>query len=330
MLSLLGTPLMKLLGRIQIKKRKIPQTVSAAITMVALFALIFAGFNIFIPLLVDQIRVITAIDPTLYTNSMVEWLQKADLWLQEQGIIGADEHVIILFTDKVKSMVDFGYLFGDAVNILSTLFIALFSILFMTFFSLKDNKIFFTMLKKIIPLSYRHNFDSILSATKKQLTRYFTGIVIEILVVGTLEAVICLILGVPNAILIGFLGGILNVIPYVGTIIAMLLGGVFAVTGILPTMPTVEVIGILLLKVAGAFVGAKLLDDFVLQPVIYGKSVQAHPLEIFIVILVAGKLGGIIAMIFAVPAYSLCRIVIKEFFGDYYTDERETELVSKE
>jgi predicted PurR-regulated permease PerM len=72
------------------------------------------------------------------------------------------------------------------------------------------------------------------------------------------------------------------------------------------------------LKTIIAFVITKLLDDFILQPFIYGKSVQAHPLEIFIVILVAGKLGGIIAMIFAVPAYSLCRIVIKEFFGKYY------------
>ena len=83
----------------------------------------------------------------------------------------------------------------------------------------------------------------------------------------------------------------------------------------------------LLIKIVAAFIIVKLLDDFILQPIISGKSVNAHPLEIFVVILVAGKVGGIFGMIFAVPAYTLLRIIIREFFSQYY---HEDEITSSE
>ena len=66
------------------------------------------------------------------------------------------------------------------------------------------------------------------------------------------------------------------------------------------------------------FVVAQLLDNFVLQPLIFSKSVKAHfTLEIFMVILAAGSLGGIVGMIIAVPTYSFIRIIAKEFFNGY-------------
>jgi predicted PurR-regulated permease PerM len=326
MLSVLGTPLVHLLRKIRIKERKMSQSVAAGITLIALIGIIYLFFRLFIPMVAHQFQAIMAIDPTIYMNSIDTGLFKVNLWLQQHDILTQEENILLICTEKIKSL-NAGSLFGGTINFVSTLFIALFSILFMTFFSLKDNKIFFTMIKKIIPLSYRTSFDRILEATKKQLMRYFSGLVIEMALVGTLEGLICYFLGVPNALLIGFIGGILNIIPYVGTLLAMLLGVIFAAAGLLPAMPLEATIGMTMLKTVIAFVATKLLDDFVLQPFIYGKSVQAHPLEIFIVILVAGKLGGIIAMIFAVPAYSLCRVVFKEFFGQYYfKDEEQTEL----
>jgi predicted PurR-regulated permease PerM len=320
MLSVLGSPLVRLLRKIKLKKWQMPQSAAAGITLVVLIGVIYLFFRLLIPMVVHQFQAIMSIDPTIYMNNIDTELGKVDLWLQKQGFLTQNENILLICTEKIREL-NIGSLFGDTISFISTLFIALFSILFMTFFSLKDNKIFFTMIKKIIPLSYRSSFDRILEATKNQLMRYFSGIVIEMAVVGTLEGLICYFLGVPNALLIGFIGGVLNVIPYVGTLFAMLLGVVFATAGLLLAMPAEIAIGMTALKTIIAFVATKLLDDFVLQPFIYGKSVQAHPLEIFIVILVAGKLGGIIAMIFAVPAYSLCRIVIKEFFGKYYFTE---------
>ena len=71
------------------------------------------------------------------------------------------------------------------------------------------------------------------------------------------------------------------------------------------------------LQALSVFVVAQMIDNFVLQPTIFSKSVKAHPLEIFLVILSAGSLGGIVGMILAIPLYSFLRIVAKEFFNGY-------------
>jgi predicted PurR-regulated permease PerM len=61
----------------------------------------------------------------------------------------------------------------------------------------------------------------------------------------------------------------------------------------------------------------QMTDNFVLQPFIYSNSVKAHPLEIFIIILIAAKLGGITGMIIAIPAYTVIRVVAKEFLNQF-------------
>ncbi|MDR1346533.1 MAG: AI-2E family transporter, partial [Bacteroidales bacterium] len=215
MLSVLGTPLVRLLRKIRIKERKMSQSTAAGITLIALIGIIYLFFRLFIPMVAHQFQAIVAIDPAIYINSIDTELFKVNLWLQQHDILTQEENILLICTEKIKSL-NIGSLFGNTINFVSTLFIALFSILFMTFFSLKDNRIFFTMIKKIIPLSYHTSFDRILEATKKQLMRYFSGIVIEMALVGTLEGLICYFLDVPNALLIGFIGGILNIIPYVG------------------------------------------------------------------------------------------------------------------
>ncbi len=71
--------------------------------------------------------------------------------------------------------------------------------------------------------------------------------------------------------------------------------------------------GFLALKIVVVFATAQLTDNFVFQPLIFSNSINAHPLEIFIVISIAGLLGGVFGMVVAVPTYSMIRIVSKEF-----------------
>jgi len=105
-------------------------------------------------------------------------------------------------------------------------------------------------------------------------------------------------------------------------------GIVIALTSLIPSNPDSAVLVSTLIKVVAAFCITKLVDDFVLQPTIYGKRTQTHPLEIFIVILMAGSVGGILSMIFAVPLYTLLRTVVKEFFGVYFFKETKGEKPS--
>ncbi len=122
------------------------------------------------------------------------------------------------------------------------------------------------------------------------------------------------IFGVENAVLIGFFGGLMNIIPYLGPLIGALIGVILAISTILSTGMYSELLSITFI-ILGVFLVAKLIDDFILQPLIYSNSVKAHPVEIFLVILIAGTMAGITGMILAIPTYTVLRIIAKEFLS---------------
>lgn len=320
-LSILGSPLVKLLMRIKIKKFSLPKSAAAALTLVVIVVILSFLFYLLFPLVAFEVQQLSKIDPQLFIGSVQDGLMQFENYLHQNGFVSKDFHLSELIMSQLSgivSSINISSLFGNVLDIFSGAFICVFSVIFMTYFALKDNHIFWKMIKKMIPLSLRGNFDNILEETKSQLIRYFGGVLSEMALVGTLEGVFCYILGVPNAMLIGFIGGLLNIIPYVGPLMA---GGIAALIGVTSTLgidPSEAAISLVLFKVVGAFVLVKLLDDFIFQPVICGKSVNAHPLEIFVVILVSGRIGGILGMIFAVPAYTLVRIIVKEFFSQYF------------
>lgn len=325
-LSFLGSPLVNLLSRIRVKKIKFPRTLAAAITLLLIIGVIFGAFYFLIPFVIDSIKPLLTVDAASITSGMEEWVNKFDPVMQKFGVIDEQEHCTSIIANGWQALVNTINIPGivdNSLRITASILIAVLSILFMTFFSLKDNAVFFKMIKKWLPDIYRDNFEHILEATRKQVSSYFTGVLIEMLTVGTLDIILCLILGVPNAVLIGCIGGLLNIIPYVGPLIACIIGVIISIVSLIPGTPETHLITVTIIKVVAAFGITKLLDDIIVQPYVYGKSTQTHPLEIFIIILMAGYVGGVIAMFFAVPAYTFIRIVIKEFFGAYYFGKSE-------
>jgi predicted PurR-regulated permease PerM len=93
-----------------------------------------------------------------------------------------------------------------------------------------------------------------------------------------------------------------------------MIGVILAISVILSTGVYSE-IGSVTVIILAVFAGAKLIDDFILQPLIYSSSVKAHPVEIFLVILIAGTMAGITGMILAIPTYTVLRIIAKEFLS---------------
>jgi predicted PurR-regulated permease PerM len=218
--------------------------------------------------------------------------------------------------NKIFSMGDIGNYIKNILSGISDSLIAAFSILFISFFLIKDGNIVDNVVESITPNKYLEKIKTILNETKDLLTRYFLGVVIQNSIIMLIVTIGLMILGVKNALLIGFLAGIFNIIPYVGPLLGGLIGISLAATGQLEVHPDIVLTGFIL-KALIPFAIAQVLDNFILQPLIFSKSVKAHPLEIFIVILSAGSLAGLIGMIVAVPAYSFIRIVAKEFFNGY-------------
>ncbi len=134
------------------------------------------------------------------------------------------------------------------------------------------------------------------------------------------------LVGFSNVLLAAAITSVMVILPYIGVIIGGALGLIIILTGYLSVDPSMDILPIIL-KFVIIFGIVKIIDDFVLQPIIYAKSVKAHPLEIFVVILMAGQMGGIIGMILAIPTYTFIRIIAKEFLSKWKIVQKITKNI---
>jgi predicted PurR-regulated permease PerM len=311
-ISMIGKPVVHFLDT----KLRIPNTWSCLITLI-FFACAFTGFVwLVIPLVSTQINVFQQIDFSKLSQDLSIALSQFQDYLWKYGLMPNDqslEQSMTIGIQQLISSIHFEVVFSNILSVLSSLFIGIFSIVFVTFFFLKDQSLFYEMLLLFVPERYEKQAENIIESSQKLLTRYFAGLLTEVVLMMILLSATMWILGVKNAILLGFLGGLLNIIPYLGPVIGALLASALAYTAALSGGFSPDSIWIVV-KVIAAFSACNLIDNFVIQPVLYSKSVKAHPLEIFIVIMMAGTLAGIKGMIFAIPVYTLARIIAKEFF----------------
>ncbi len=318
-LSIIGHPLVQLLNRIKLGKRQMPNALSAAITLLVMILLLIALSLIFVPVISKQAQVISNIDLNKFENYIDAPLRNFEYFLTQNAIIPEGQTLNAMVTQRMKEIVDMTTLqniFGNIVGFAGSFIIGIFSVVFLTFFFLRDEKLFFNAILLFVPDKYDRRASMILSRIRESLSRYFIGLSLEVLSMMTLLFAGLSILGVENALLIAFLGGLMNIIPYVGPIIGALIG-VFIATISGLSAGTYELIPNMALMVVLVFGAANMVDNFLLQPLIYSNVVQAHPVEIFLVILIAGSLAGITGMIFAIPSYMLFRIILSELFGGY-------------
>lgn len=213
------------------------------------------------------------------------------------------------------------------IELLGNFLILISSVTFIAFFFLKDEKLFGTAIKALLPTGRVKEMDTALSAIKRLLTRYFSGILAQITVITIYVTILLSFLGIPNAFLIAFFAGIINVIPYLGP----LLGAMFGMLVIISSNIDASfymITGPMLLKTCGVFASMQLIDGFILQPYIFSNSVSAHPLEIFIVVVIGANLGGITGMIVAIPVYTIIRVIAAVFLREFRLVQKLTQSMN--
>lgn len=316
-IAFIGRPLLGLLAKIKIKGYVLPSWAKSLIVLCSFGILLFGFFQLIIPTVISQANIISNLDPAIIVEKLDPQIQRLVNWMGKFDVNAADiEKLLIVEISKVFEVGQISDYLTSIISGLTDTLIATFSILFISFFLLKDGTIVDNMVVSLTPDKYLESIQTIFVKTKNLLSRYFIGVVLQILIIMTIISVGLAIFGVQNAIIIGLLAGIFNIIPYIGPLMGGIVGISLAVTTQLQFYPDLDVTSFAF-KALSVFVVAQLVDNFVLQPVIFSKSVKAHPLEIFLVILAAGSLGGVIGMILAVPFYSFLRIVAKEFFNGY-------------
>jgi len=328
-LSFIGHPLVRFFDHVHIKKWRIPHSLSAVLSLFVIILVFLGLLAIFVPLIVQQAETISKIDVNLLAKSLEGPLHWLDEELHTLGVIPFGQTLQDFIVIKAKTLVNIGsvtVVVNEVFNAAGTVFVGLFSVLFIAFFFLKDENMFENTLLLFVPVKQHDATRKVMAESKNLLMRYFIGVILEVLGVMSIIALGLWILGVDNALLIGFFGGIMNIIPYIGPIIGALLAFTLGITGTLAAGMYNELLSVLA-KLGGVLVVANFIDNNILVPMIYSKSVKAHPLEIFFVIIMGGSLAGLVGMLLAIPVYTVLRVIAKEFLQQFRVVQKLTEKI---
>jgi len=308
--SLLGLPIVRFLK----SKLKFKNTFAVITTMALLIALLIGLIRMFIPLIVEQGQNLALLDINQLQGNI------EDLYYQLTNYFGVSNFDVerSIKESNLLSKLDYSIIpnfLNSVISGLGSFSIGLFSVIFIAFFLLKDSKLLEQGILVFVPDSKETRSKKSFEKIKILLSRYFVGLIFQILILFVIYTVGLLIFGVKNAIIIAFLCALLNLIPYVGPLISAFLMITLTMSSFLGTSFS-EVILPNTLKVMIFFIVGQLIDNFVSQPKIFSTATKAHPLEIFLVIIIAGILFGVIGMIVAIPTYTAIKVVLKEFLAD--------------
>ena len=326
-LAFMGTPIQNLLQKFHIGKFHFSRTITTILTLLSLVSIFTLLGYIIVPLFISQAMEFANLDVYKIADYYAEPINKIENFLFEYQLLPPDknlETVVSSYILDTLNTLNITNIADATINLTSNIVMGTFIVLFITFFFLKDNNLVNKFINAVTPDLYLDEIHKIISSSRSLISRYFLGIFSEIVIMIAILSLGFYLVGLKNVILIATICGVMVILPYIGVLIGGVVGLMVCLTSYLGADPTLDILPIVI-KFLSVFAIVKLIDDFVLQPLIYSKSVKAHPLEIFLVILMAGEVGGILGMIFAIPVYTLFRIIAKEFFVKWKFIKKITE-----
>lgn len=307
-LSLVARPMLSFLK----DKLKFPNIIAVVITMAFFLMVIFGVISMFIPLIKEQGHNISLLNTEELRRRIFNLFNEIDVFFSARRINLFGELKNIDLTSNIASIPS---LLNSLMGVVGTFSMGLFSVLFITFFFLKDNKLLHNVFLLVTPDKNEHRIINSLKKINDLLSRYFIGLIIQISILFAIYSITLLIFNIKSAVVIAFLCALLNLIPYIGPIIGGALMMILTMTSSLEYDFQTHILPVTSYVLFG-YIIAQLIDNFFSQPIIFSKSVKSHPLEIFLIIVIGGLLFGITGMIFAVPTYTVIKVVLKEFLSD--------------
>ncbi len=258
---------------------------------------IFTFMNIY-PIVVLQLSSLSSLMNSEHLSAMLN--QMAASISEEIPFIKANviaEKLYTLLPHLAKAAEDS---LTSALSLVASLII----VPFITFFLLND---YYKMQKALIenvPNKYFEMALNVVHTLDSQISKYIRGICIDSFAVTILYIIAYQSMGIQYAAVLGLIGGITNIIPLAGPII-----------GAIPVL-IVSIIQFgdfrMIVPIVIATVAVRQLDDIFIQPKIYGKLLNMHPLTIMIVVLLGGELLGILGMVLAIPIYTVVTVTARE------------------
>ena len=309
-ITLISRPIVKFLC----EKLKFKITVASVVAILLLIIIITGIISLLIPLVLEQGKNLSLLNVNAFQNKINTLYSEFSTYLQSYNIIISESTFDIKGLTK-NTVEAIPALLNSIGSILGSITIGILSVLFITFFLLKDGEYFEKIFILLFPSRLKKRIEKSLIDIKSLLSRYFLGLLLQISILFTLYTSILLIFGVKDAVVIAFLCAILNLIPYIGPLIGIVLMSFLTMTSYLGEDFSSIVIPKTIYVIIG-YIIAQLVDNFISQPYIFSNSVKSHPLEIFLVILTGGILFGITGLILAIPLYTVIKVFLKVFFSN--------------
>jgi len=317
--------------RLRIGRFRAGPTTAALLTIVTFYGILVGVLLVFVPTIVAQARNLSTVDYQALGEKLRTPFFHLDVQMHQLGLLSPGESLATKTQEILSAWFKptlVGDFLGSFLGVAGNVVVTFVSVTFILFFFLQENRLFLDILHAFVPNEQEPKVRHAVQESSTVLTSYFGGLLTQLVAFSLMVTLILWALGIDNALLIGAFGGIFNVVPYVGPILGMIFGAFITISSHLD----VEFAMLLpmLLKVLAAFMITQMIDNNFLGPMILSKSVQAHPLEIFIVTLIAAKLGGVVGMVIGIPVYTVLRVVARIFFGEFKLVQRLTVHLSEE
>lgn len=318
-LAALLRPITNKITEVHIIGQHLPRGIAILASYAAIVSFFFLLSLLFFPLINRQVILLSELDLegiykqlALPLAKLEQFLMKYQLIENKRGILL--EELRVSMQEALKKF-DIGGFISGVISVTTSLLIGILAVSFITFFLLFENGLLRRNLLNLIPNAYFELSVATFTKVEKLLSNYLFGLLLQVLAIFLLAASGLSLAGVDYALTIALFAAIANLIPYAGPI----LGALF---GIIVGVSTGNFIGdadysYLVFKIISVFAAVQIVDNVLLQPLIFSKSVKAHPLEIFVVIFAGAKIAGIGGMIFAIPLYTIFRVASMEFYNGY-------------
>lgn len=323
--SLIANPIVKLLKKIHIKGRYIPGWMSAALALIIVIGLLLAIIFLVVPIVSGIVKNISVTNIESSAKSIAVPLADFNAFLRDSfSSLGPDFRIEVAIIQELQKLFDtsrISSIIGSAASFITSFGVGIFSVVFISFFFIKDDSLFTKILCALVPDKHEKTVEKAISDIEYLLSRYFVGVLVQVMgvaLVNFLGLFFIARLGFHSSIGIAFLTGIFNIIPYIGPLLGGALGTIFGLvlkyTSVAPVGLDVSFWFFTAVLIA-IFCFTQFMDNYLYQPLIYSTSIKAKPLEVFFVMLIVGYVGGPLAMIIAIPIYTVFRVIAFRFFG---------------
>ena len=295
------------------EKYKINRVLAISIIFVIIAVLLIIGLAVAIPNLQRQV--------VIFAQNVPSYLEDADRVIDDlvtkrlpDDFRPQLEQVLAQFSTQATAWAS--NISSKAVNWVSALIsgtsqviVALIIMPFMLFYLLRDGKGLRDYITQFLPNKLREPVGKVLSDVNQQLANYVRGQITVAVIVAIMFIIFFKIIGLRYAVALGVTAGVLNLVPYLGSFLAML-----------PALVLGLIAGpVMLLKVIIVFIVEQTIEGRFVSPLILGSQLNIHPITILFVLLTSGSMFGIWGVLLGIPIYASAKVVISAIF-DWYKE----------